>query len=72
MPQRGHHGDAAYSAFREREIGVLKAGMLADLVVLSEEIIGTAPAALLRAKPLLTIVGGRDSYRAAAADTARR
>ena len=64
--------DAAYSAFREREIGVLKAGMLADLVVLSEEIIGTAPAALLRAKPLLTIVGGRDSYRAAAADTARR
>jgi predicted amidohydrolase YtcJ len=59
---------SAYAAFRERELGTLAPGMLADLVVLSEEIIGTDPRALLRAKPVLTIMGGRETYRAASAD----
>ena len=61
---RHYTRDAAYAAFREQELGTLAPGMLADLVVLSEEIIGTAPAALLRAKPLLTMMGGRETYRA--------
>lgn len=55
---------AAYAAFRERELGTLAPGMLADLVVLSEDIIGTEPAALLRAKPVLTMMGGRVTHRA--------
>jgi len=59
---------SAYAAFRERELGTLAPGMLADLVVLSEEIIGTEPRALLRAKPVLTLMGGRETYRAASAD----
>lgn len=54
---------SAYAAFREREIGVLKPGMLADLVVLSEPIVGAPASALLRAKPVLTVMGGRDTYR---------
>ncbi len=58
---------AAYAAFREHELGVLAPGMLADLVVLSEEIIGVDPRALLRAKPTLTMVGGRTVFRAAVA-----
>jgi predicted amidohydrolase YtcJ len=54
---------SAYAAFREQEVGTLAQGMLADLVVLSEEIVGVEPAALLRSKPVLTIVGGREVFR---------
>jgi predicted amidohydrolase YtcJ len=37
--------------------------MLADLVVLSEPIVGVAPDAIVRARSVLTIMGGRDTYR---------
>ncbi len=60
---RHYTAGSAYAAFREREIGVLRAGMLADLVVLSEPIVGVPPEALLRARPVLTIMGGRDTFR---------
>ncbi len=55
---------SAYAAFREQELGTLKEGMLADFVVLSDEIFGVAPTALLKTKPVLTVMGGRDTYRA--------
>jgi predicted amidohydrolase YtcJ len=61
---------SAYAAFRERELGTLAPGMLADLVVLSEDIVGSDPRALLRAKPVLTIMGGRETYRAGSASGA--
>ena len=61
---RHYTRDAAYAAFRELELGVLAPGMLADFVVLSEEIIGAEAAALLRTKPVLTVMGGRDTFRA--------
>lgn len=54
---------SAYAAFRENELGVLKAGFYADLVVLSEDILVSDPQALLRAKPVLTMVGGRATHR---------
>ena len=62
---RHYTRDAAYAAFREQELGVLAPGMLADFVVLSEEIIGAEAAALLRTKPVLTVMGGRVTFRAA-------
>jgi len=55
---------SAYAAFREQELGVLRAGYYADLVVLSEDILVPDAQALLRAKPVLTMVGGRETYRA--------
>lgn len=55
---------AAYAAFREQELGVLRTGYYADLVVLSEDILVPDAQALLRAKPVLTMVGGRETYRA--------
>ncbi|MCC6931000.1 MAG: amidohydrolase [Gemmatimonadaceae bacterium] len=61
---RHYTAGSAYAAFREQDIGVLREGMLADFVVLSEEIIGVAPTALLRTRPVLTVMGGRDTYRA--------
>ncbi|MBA3853566.1 MAG: amidohydrolase [Gemmatimonas sp.] len=55
---------SAYAAHREHELGVLAPGYYADLVVLSEDILVRDPQALLRAKPVLTMLGGRAVYRA--------
>ena len=54
----------AYAEFAEAEKGLLTPGMLADIAVLSQNVM-KVPAALLPAtKSLLTIVGGSDSYSA--------
>jgi predicted amidohydrolase YtcJ len=55
---------SAYAAYREHELGTLAPGYYADLVVLSEDILGPDPRALLRATPVLTMLGGRAVYRA--------
>ena len=60
---RHYTRDAAYAAFREREIGTLAPGMLADLVVLSDDILDATLATFTRARPVLTVMGGRDTYR---------
>jgi predicted amidohydrolase YtcJ len=57
--------DASYASFEERRKGTLAPGMLADLVVLSHDILALPPERLLEAKVLLTIMDGRDTYRAA-------
>lgn len=54
---------AAYAAYREHELGTLAPGYYADLVVLSEDILAGDAQALLRAKPVLTMLGGRAVYR---------
>lgn len=54
---------AAYAAHLESELGMLRAGMLADLLVLSEDIMQVAPAQVLTARPLVTMRGGRITYR---------
>ncbi|WP_396213052.1 amidohydrolase [Gemmatimonas sp.] len=59
---RHYTRDAAYAGFMENDAGMLRAGMLADFVVLSEDLFSVPPAELLRVKVLRTVVGGRDSY----------
>lgn len=54
---------SAYAAFREEELGTLQPGMMADLVVLSDEILGEPPSALLTTRPVLTMMGGRVTWR---------
>lgn len=61
---RHYTAGSAHAAFREHELGVLRAGMLADFVVLSDDILAADPRAILRAKPVLTVMGGRETYRA--------
>jgi predicted amidohydrolase YtcJ len=56
--------DAAYASFEEQRKGTLAAGRLADLVVLSDDILATPPAQILKTRVLLTVMGGRDTYRA--------
>ena len=63
--------DAAYASFDEKDKGTLAPGMLADFVVLSKDILAAPPAELLTTKVLLTVMGGRDTYRAPADRWAR-
>jgi len=53
---------AAAAELAEREKGVLKAGMLADMALLSQDIFKTAVADLPKTSSVLTIVNGRIVY----------
>jgi len=54
--------DAAYGSFAEAERGSIEVGKLADLVVLSQDILAVPDAALMRTEVDLTIVAGRVAY----------
>ena len=56
--------DGAYASFDENVKGILAAGKLADFVVLSDDILSGPPERILQTKVLLTVMGGRDTYRA--------
>lgn len=56
--------DAAYAGFNENDFGRIAPGLLADFVVLSNDITTEPPEALLKTRVLLTVMGGRESYRA--------
>jgi predicted amidohydrolase YtcJ len=47
----------------DRERGSIEPGKLADLAVLSQNILSIAPDAIRDTKALMTIVGGRIVYR---------
>ena len=56
--------DAAFAAHAEQDLGTIAPGKLADLVVLSADIMTMPPAQILRTRVLRTIVAGRTTYRA--------
>jgi predicted amidohydrolase YtcJ len=53
----------AYAEWQERDKGTLRPGMLADLVVWSADLLTVPDAEILAAQPVLTVVGGRVTYR---------
>jgi predicted amidohydrolase YtcJ len=55
---------SAYAEFQERKKGVLAPGMLADIAVLSQDLMTAPTAALPGTKSVLTVVGGKVVYRA--------
>ncbi len=59
--------DAAWAEFAEGRKGRLAPGLLADFVVLSEDVTQPPLERVLRARVLLTVMGGRETYRAPAA-----
>jgi predicted amidohydrolase YtcJ len=61
---RHYTRDVAFAGLEEASRGTLAPGKLADLVVLSEDIVAAPPERLLAAKALLTVHGGQDTYRA--------
>ena len=56
--------DAAYAAFEEDIKGSLETGKLADITVLSKDILEVPAEEILDARVLYTIVGGEVRYRA--------
>jgi predicted amidohydrolase YtcJ len=55
--------DGAYANFEEKIRGTLMPGKYADFVVLSKDIFKIPPADIIKTKPLLTVMGGKDTYR---------
>lgn len=60
---RHYTRDAAYASFDEDLRGTLAPGKLADFVVLSRDILAIPPAEIPQTKVLLTVMGGRETYR---------
>ena len=54
---------AAYASFDEQRKGTLAKGMLADLVVLSEDVLTAPPSRLASTRVMLTIFDGKIVYR---------
>jgi predicted amidohydrolase YtcJ len=59
---RNYTAEGAYASFEEREKGQVAAGMLADLVVHSKDLLTIEPKEILQAEPDLTIFDGRVVY----------
>jgi predicted amidohydrolase YtcJ len=59
---RGYTSGAAYAAHRERELGRLAPGYLADFVVLDADMFRLPPEALATTRVALTVMGGRVVY----------
>jgi len=64
---RSYTLDAAYAAFEDGRLGSLVPGKLADVVVLSQDILTVPDDAIRQAHVLYTIVGGEVLHRAATA-----
>jgi predicted amidohydrolase YtcJ len=60
---RHYTRDGAYASFDEKIRGTLTTGKLADFVVLSKDILTVPPAEILKTKVLLTVMGGKETYR---------
>ena len=59
----GYTCDAAYAEFQEDKKGMVRPGMLADLVLLNADLFATTEAEIAQVKPLLTMVDGGAVFR---------
>jgi predicted amidohydrolase YtcJ len=59
---RAYTSANAYGAFVERDLGTIEDGKLADIVILSENILTTDPSRLADVKVEYTIIGGNIVY----------
>jgi predicted amidohydrolase YtcJ len=60
---RAYTIDAAYASYTEDELGSIRPGKLADLVVLSQDVFAIDPAEIHKVEAILTIFDGRVVYR---------
>ncbi|HSM78712.1 MAG TPA: amidohydrolase family protein, partial [Bryobacteraceae bacterium] len=62
---------SAYASFDEKNKGTIAPGMLADLAVLSGDILNIPPEKIWDTKVVLTVFDGREVYRATSASPQR-
>jgi hypothetical protein len=55
---------AAFAEFAEKQKGKLEPGMLADIVVLDQDVTAAPPPKILQTRVLRTVVGGKTVYEA--------
>ena len=55
---RAYTRGAAFAGFQDTEVGVLREGMLADLVLIDRDLTRVAPETIAESKVLVTVVGG--------------
>jgi predicted amidohydrolase YtcJ len=60
---RSYTTDAAYASFHENELGSVKTGKWADLVVLPKNLLTCDPKDMIDMKVLYTVVGGKIRYQ---------
>ena len=60
---RAYTAGVAYAGFMDARVGVLRPGMLADIVLLDRDLFGMSPTSLNQARVRATIVGGRIVFR---------
>jgi predicted amidohydrolase YtcJ len=60
---KAYTAGSAYAEFQEHDKGALARGKLADMVILSGDIFGVAPAAIRDIKVQMTMVGGKIVFR---------
>jgi predicted amidohydrolase YtcJ len=60
---RCYTANNAYAGFQENKLGVLKKGMLADFVVLNENLFEIAPEKIKDVKVDLTVVNGKEVFK---------
>jgi predicted amidohydrolase YtcJ len=53
----------AYASFREKELGTIESGKLADFTGFSADIMTIPEAEILKVQPVLTVIGGKVAYR---------
>ena len=56
--------DAAYSIGREKDLGTLEKGKLADIVVLDQNLFQLEPSEMLKVKPVMTMMDGNIIFEA--------
>ena len=60
---RSYTIDAAYAGFEEESKGSLEEGKLADITILSQNLLECSEADILKTEVLFTIVGGKVKYQ---------
>jgi predicted amidohydrolase YtcJ len=56
---RAYTNGSAYAGFQEKDVGMLRPGMLADVVMIDRDLTRIAPETIRDAHVMLTMVGGR-------------
>lgn len=60
---KGYTVDAAYAAFKDDQLGMLRSGYFADLAILDRNLFNISATSIRDTKVLMTMVGGQVQHR---------